>query len=194
MASQSVIGHINRAALPLTFEARDYDPLLKWIGNCPLVLIGEASHGTHEFYRERAVITRRLIEEQGFNGVAIEGDWPDTYRVNRYLRGSGDDAGARDALGDFTRFPAWMWRNTDVLAFLDWLHGFNARISKRQDRVGFYGLDLYSMHASMRAVLAYLDKVDPEGARRARYRYACFDHYGENTQAYGYAANFGLDS
>lgn len=193
MALDVVISQINRAALPLTFDARDYDPLLNWIGDCTLVLIGEASHGTHEFYRERALITRRLIEEKGFNGVAIEGDWPDAYRVHRYVRGTGNDENARDALGDFTRFPAWMWRNTDVLAFLDWLHEFNGRIPKRQERVGFYGLDLYSMHASMRAVLAYLDKVDPEGARRARYRYACFDHYGEDTQAYGYAATFGLD-
>jgi erythromycin esterase-like protein len=193
MASEAVVSQINHAALPLTFDVRDYDPLLNWIGACTLVLIGEASHGTHDFYRERALITRRLIEEKGFNGVAIEGDWPDAYRVHRYLRDSGSDADAREALGDFTRFPAWMWRNTDVLAFLHWLHGFNARISKRQDRVGFYGLDLYSLHASMRAVLAYLDKVDPEGAQRARYRYSCFDHYGEDSQAYGYAASFGLD-
>ncbi len=191
MASEIVLSRVNRAAVPLTFSSRDYDPLLEWIGDRRLVLIGEASHGTHDFYRERALITRRLIKEKRFNIVAIEGDWPAAYRVHRFLRGSGEDANARDALGDFTRFPAWMWRNTDVLAFVDWLHEFNNSLSRR-GRVRFYGLDLYSLHASIRAVLNYMDKVDPEGAQRARYRYACFDHFGEDTQAYGYAASFGL--
>ena len=107
------------------------------------------------------------------------------------LRGVGEDDNARDALGDFLRFPAWMWRNLDVLAFVDWLYRFNQNFAL-PERVGFYGLDLYSLHASIRAVLNYLEKVDPEGAQRARYRYACFDHFGEDTQAYGYAASFGL--
>jgi erythromycin esterase-like protein len=175
----------------LTFDSGDYDPLLQWIGNRRMVLIGEASHGTHDSYRERALITRRLIEEKGFNAVAIEGDWPDAARVRRFVRGGSKDVSAREALGDFERFPAWMWRNMDVLAFVDWLYHFN-RETARQERVGFYGLDLYSLHASIRAVLDYMDKVDPEGAQRARYRYACFDHFGEDTQAYGYAASFGL--
>jgi erythromycin esterase-like protein len=188
---ETVLSEINRAAVPLTFSDDDYDPLLEWIGDSRLVLIGEASHGTHDFYRERALITQRLIEEKGFNAVAIEGDWPDAYRVNRFVRGSGNDANARDALGDFVRFPAWMWRNMDVLTFVDWLRKFN-QARPKGDRAGFYGLDLYSLHASMRAVLTYLDKVDPEGAKRARYRYACFDHFGENVQEYGYAASFGL--
>jgi erythromycin esterase-like protein len=119
VASAITLSEINRAALPLTFDATDYDRLLDWIGNRPLVLIGEASHGTHDFYRERALITRRLIEEKGFNAIAIEGDWPDASRVHRFVRGTGTDANARDALGDFKRFPAWMWRNLDVLAFVD---------------------------------------------------------------------------
>ena len=191
MTPENVLSAINRVAVPLTFSPKDYDPLLEWIGNRGLVLIGEASHGTHDFYRERAVMTRRLIEEKGFNSVAIEGDWPDAYRVHRFIRGTGQDATARDALGDFVRFPAWMWRNLDVLAFLDWLYQFNQTVAPQQ-RVGFYGLDLYSLHASIRAVLDYMEKVDPEGARRARYRYACFDHFGEDIQAYGYAASFGL--
>jgi erythromycin esterase-like protein len=191
MASKSILSAINRAAAPLTFSANDYDPLLEWIGDRALVLIGEASHGTHDFYRERALITRRLIEEKGFNAIAIEGDCPDASRVHRFVRGAGQDTNARDALGDFLRFPAWMWRNTDVLAFIDWLYQFNQPMT-RQKRVGFYGLDLYSLHASIRAVLNYMEKVDPEGAQRARYRYACFDHFGDDTQAYGYAATFGL--
>lgn len=191
MPLDGIVGAISRAALPLTYSSEDYDPLLEWIGDRGLVLIGEASHGTHDFYRERALITRRLIEEKGFNAVAIEGDWPDAYRVHRFIRGRGDDLNARDALGDFVRFPSWMWRNTDVLAFVEWLYQFNHRLTP-QRRVGLYGLDLYSLHASMRAVLSYMEKVDPEGAQRVRYRYGCFDHFGEDTQAYGYAANFGL--
>jgi hypothetical protein len=155
MPSEAVLSQINRAAVPLAFEPGDYDPLLQWIGSRRLVLIGEASHGTHDFYRERALITRRLIEEKGFTAVAIEGHWPDAYRVHRFVRGTGDDADARAALGDFGRFPAWMWRNTDVLDFIDWLHVFNCGIARRERRVGFYGLDLYSLHGSIRAVLHY---------------------------------------
>jgi erythromycin esterase-like protein len=193
VASDAILSEINRAALPLTYTPSDYDPVLEWIGDRTLVLIGEASHGTHDFYRERALITRRLIEEKGFNLVAIEGDWPDAYRVHRFVRGSGKDGNAFEALADFSRFPAWMWRNTDVLSFLDWLHSFNQRHARKEDRAGFVGLDLYSLHASMRAVLDYLDKVDPEAARRARYRYACFDQFAEDAQAYGYAASFSLE-
>lgn len=191
MLAEATIGEINRAAVPLTLAPEDYDPLLDWIGSRRLVLIGEASHGTHGFYRERAVITRRLIEEKGFNAVAIEGDWPDAHRVHRFVTGRGADGNARDALGGFQRFPTWMWRNMDVLDFLDWMRQFNESRTRTQ-RVGFFGLDLYTLHASMRAVLGYLDKVDPEAARRARYRYSCFDHYGEDPQACGYAADFGI--
>jgi len=189
MASAITLSRINRAAIPLNYGATDYDALLQWIGDRRFVLIGEASHGTHDFYRERARITRRLIEEKSFNVVAIEGDWPDAYRVNRFVRGMGTDENARDALGDFLRFPAWMWRNMDVLAFVEWLRGFNSKRSA-ETQAGFYGMDLYSLHASIRAVLDYMDKVDPEGARRARFRYACFDHFGEDPHAYGYAASF----
>lgn len=191
MASAITLSRINRAAIPLSFAKADYDSLLEWIGERRFVLIGEASHGTHEFYRERARITRRLIEEKGFNVVAIEGDWPDAYRVNRFVRGMGDDENALDALGDFLRFPAWMWRNMDVLAFVEWLREFSHG-RRAEAQTGFYGLDLYSLHASIRAVLEYLDKVDPEGAERARFRYACFDQFGEDPQKYGYAATFGL--
>jgi len=173
----------------LTGESSDFDPLLHVIGDKRLVLIGEASHGTHEFYRIRAQITKRLIAEKGFNAVAVEADWPDAYRVNQFVRKESEDQEAVDALAGFQRFPTWMWRNADVLDFVGWLRNFNEHHRKR---IGFYGLELYSLHASMRAVLDFLDKVDPEAARRARYRYACFEHFGEDTQAYGYAAGFGL--
>ncbi len=176
---------------PLTGAAQDYDPLLYVIGNARFALLGEASHGTHEFYHERAEITKWLIEEKQFTAVAVEADWPDAYRLNRYVRGMSDDAFAIDALADFRRFPQWMWRNTDVIEFLDWLREYNGRLPA-EARVGFYGLDLYSLHASMAAVLEYLERVDPEAARRARARYACFDHFGDDEQVYGFLAGTGV--
>ena len=183
---------IRQAAQPLTGAIKDYDPLLQLIGDARFVLLGEASHGTHEFYRERAQITKRLIQEKGFNVVAVEADWPDAYRVNRYVRGAGDDQESVDALAGFKRFPSWMWRNADVLDFVGWLRAYNDVLGPKQTKAGFYGLDLYSLHASMEAVLNYLDKVDAEGAWWARAHYACFDHFGTDLQAYGYATSFGL--
>ena len=176
---------------PLSGAATDYDPLIRAIGDAHFVLIGEASHGTHEFYRERAKITQRLITELGFDAVAIEGDWPDAYRVNRYLRGESADTTAEEALRDFRRFPQWMWRNADVLDFIGWVRAYNDALPAHGTRVAFYGLDLYSLNASMAAVVEYLEKVDPEAAVRARRRYACFDHFG-GEQEYGYAAGLGL--
>jgi erythromycin esterase-like protein len=183
---------LRESAHSLTGAEHDYEPLLQLIGDAPIVLLGEASHGTHEFYRERARITRRLIEEKGFTAVAVEADWPDAYRVNRWVRGAGTDQDAVRALGDFERFPRWMWRNHDVVEFIDWLRGHNDSKPRTSPKVGFYGLDLYSLYTSIEAVLAYLDQVDPDAARRARYRYSCFEHFGEDSQAYGYAAEFGL--
>jgi len=182
---------ISRHALALDGAPADYDPLLARIGDATLVLIGEASHGTHEFYQIRAEITQRLIVEKGFTAVAVEADWPDAYRVNRFVRGESDDRDADTALSGFRRFPTWMWRNTEVREFVDWLRALNDRVVK-DARAGFYGLDLYSLHTSIAAVLDYLQWADPAAAQRARYRYACFDHFGEDVQAYGYAASFGL--
>ncbi len=170
----------------ITGEGGDYDSLLELIGDRRFVLIGEASHGTHEFYRERARITRRLIEERGFTAVAVEADWPDAYRVNRYVMGLSHDEDAEMALSDFRRFPAWMWRNRDVEAFVQWLRVRNDAHVDPATRVRFYGLDLYSLRASMEAVVAYLDHVDPVEAGRARERYSCFDQVGGEGQAYGY--------
>lgn len=183
---------LREAAHPLVGEREDYDPLLKMIGDARLVLIGEASHGTHEFYRERAQITKRLIEEKGFSAVAVEADWPDAYRVNRYVRGMSDEADAIEALKGFKRFPAWMWRNADVLDFVGWLRTHNDDLPNEAFKVGFYGLDLYSLHTSIEAVLTYLDQIDPEAAQRARSRYACFDHFGKDEQSYGYATGMGI--
>jgi erythromycin esterase-like protein len=169
----------------------DHTPLLELVGDASFVLLGEGSHGTHDFYHQRAEITKRLIAEKGFSAVAVEADWPDAYRVNRYVRLEGDDPDANAALGGFERFPTWMWRNTVVLDFVEWLRESNSSRAAN-DRTGFFGLDLYSLFNSMEAVVKYLDRVDPEAAKRARYRYACFEHFGEDSQAYGHAASFDL--
>ena len=161
------------------------------IGNATVVLIGEASHGTHEFYAERANITRHLIEEHGFVGVAAEADWPDSWRVNRYVRGCGDDPDAERALADFVRFPSWMWRNTVVVDFVEWLRRRNAKVDASK-RAGFYGLDVYSLRSSVDAVLHYLKDVDPDGYQRALERYGCIDHTQDDGQRYGHRVTLGL--
>jgi erythromycin esterase-like protein len=191
-ATQSIVTDLVReAAHALTGSATDYDPLFELIGDARFVLLGEASHGTHEFYRERARITQRLIRDRGFNAIAVEADWPDAYRVNRYVQGDNSDPDAVQALSGFKRFPAWMWRNADILDFVGWLRIFNDALEPPK-RIGFYGLDLYSLHASMERVLRYLDEIDPDAARRARLRYACFDNFGDDPQTYGYAAGIGI--
>lgn len=153
------------------------------------VLIGDASHGTSEFYRERARLTQRLVEEFGFNAVVVEADWPDAHRVDRYVCGASDDTTAEEALRGFERFPLWMWRNAETAGFVEWLRAYNAENPERM--CGFYGMDLYSLHSSMRAVIAHLETVDPEAAKRARERYSCFDRYGPEPQRYGYLAMLG---
>jgi erythromycin esterase-like protein len=175
------------SAMLVTGDAGDYDALIESVAERRVVLIGEASHGTHEFYRERARITRRLVDECGFTAVAVEGDWPDAYRVNRYVMGMSSDPDADAALADFRRFPAWMWRNRDVLHFVQWMRARNDSQRDPATKVRFYGLDLYSLGASIEAVVDYLDRVDPEEARRARERYSCFDHVGAEGQTYGFA-------
>src|SRR6266513_1229349 len=137
---------------PLSGGARDYDSLIDFIGDARFVLLGEASHGTHEFYFERALITKRLITEKGFTVVAIEADWPDAYRVHRYVRRVNNDATAEEALAGFRRFPTWMWRNTVVVEFVEWLRQFNQNLDPKKAPAGFYGMDLYSLHGSIDAV------------------------------------------
>ena len=193
IAKRSLVSNaVNEEACVLEGKTRDYDPLLKLIHEARFCLLGEATHGTHEFYRERAEITKRLIKEKGFTAIAVEADWPDAFRVNRYVRGLSDDRNADEALSGFKRFPTWMWRNTVVLEFVEWLRDYNSSLPVGATKVGFYGLDLYSLYTSIESVLGYLDKIDPAAAKRARYRYSCFEHFAEDTQAYGYAANFGI--
>jgi erythromycin esterase-like protein len=180
---------VRQAAMPL--DATAIDAVIESVADAEVVLIGEASHGTHEFYQYRADLTRALIARKGFNLVAVEADWPDAYRINRWVRLAGHDVTARDTLGDFTRFPRWMWRNHVVVDFVNWLRGWNERQPADQ-RTGFYGLDLYSLHRSIEHVVDYLRKVDPGAVPRAKERYACFDVFGEDMQAYGYASTVGL--
>jgi erythromycin esterase-like protein len=186
----SLAGGVRRAAHLMLGGPEDFDPLLERIGDARFVLLGEATHGTHEFYRLRAQITKRLITELGFDAVAIEADWPDANRVHRYVQGGGEDRDATDALSGFQRFPQWMWRNADMLDFVGWLRAYND--GARDRKVGLYGLDLYSLYGSIDAVLQFLERVDAPAAARARQRYACFEHFGEEPQAYAYATGLGI--
>jgi erythromycin esterase-like protein len=172
------------SVMPLTDAPQAYDPVVRHARDAHFVLLGEASHGTHEFYRARAEITKRLIAEERFTLVAVEADWPDAYRVNRFVRGGDDDATAEEALADFRRFPSWMWRNADVADFVTWLREYNDALPAGARKVGFYGLDLYSIYTSMEEVVRYLDDVDPAAAGRARERYACFGHFGGDPHEY----------
>jgi erythromycin esterase-like protein len=191
MTMDSAADIVRREALSFESTADGLAPLVEAIGDARLVLSGEATHGTHDFYRTRAELTKALIARKRFNLVAVEADWPDAYRVNRWVRHASTEASAETALLDFTRFPRWMWRNRDLVEFLEWLRTHNHMVPA-PTRVGFYGLDLYSLHGSIDAVLAYLQKIDPPAAERARYRYGCLEDFGEDPQAYGYAATIGL--
>lgn len=184
-----VLEAIRNAATPLNGSASDYDELLKLTEDKHFVLLGESSHGTEDFYAARVEITKRLIQEQGLNAIAIEGDWPSVYRVNRYIRGLGKDNSADQALSDFRRFPLWMWRNTVIRDFVDWLRDYNAG-QDENGQVGIYGLDMYSMYESIAAILEYLDRVDPKAAAEARERYDCLDDVA-NEKRYGYGVYVG---
>jgi erythromycin esterase-like protein len=170
----------------------NFDRLLELIGDASIVLLGEASHGTREFYRMRADICRHLIVEKGFDAIAVEADWPDALCVSRFVQLASSDQTADQALAGFQRFPQWMWRNTEIVELVYWLRLHNSQIAPAGSRTGFFGLDLYSLRKSMAAVVRYLDRVDPEAAKRARERYSCFDHVAEDPQHYGYAVTFGL--
>lgn len=172
--------------------AGEVNEILDLVGDATIVLIGEATHGTHEFYRTRARVTEELITRRGFNVVAAEADWPDAFRANRWVRGQGTDETAAAALGDFVRFPRWMWRNRVVVEFLEWLRERNLKQPARA-QASFFGLDLYSLHRSIEAVVRYLERVDPVAAAHARQRYGCFDVFGGDPQAYGHATTRGVE-
>jgi erythromycin esterase len=164
--------------------SKDLDPLIEDIGDRPVVMLGEASHGTHEFYTWRSTISKRLIQEKGFNFIAVEGDWPDCYKINRFVKGY-KDAGdsVRDVLMNFDRWPTWMWANWEVAALAEWLREYN-RLLPGDKKIGFYGLDVYSLWDSMREMMTYLDKEDPKTAQSVRKAIQCFEPYEENEHMY----------
>jgi erythromycin esterase-like protein len=175
-----------RSVVPLEGGPNDQDGILRAAMDARFVLLGESTHGTREFYRERARISERLIREAGFGAVAIEGDWSATHRVNQYVRGLGSDSSAEQALSGYTGFPRWMWRNAEARDFIDRLRIWNlAQPAER--RVGVYGMDVYDMFDAANAVVAYLAGIDPRAAADARRHYACFAPYRRSTQAYGEA-------
>jgi erythromycin esterase-like protein len=180
--------------IPLVQQARVtgtkaiQDSILEAVGDAKVVMIGEASHGTHEFYQQRAEITKRLIKEKGFDCVCIEGDWPDAYQINRYVRGLGSK---REAFSGFkSRFPTWMWRNTVTVDFASWLRDHNDKTADQNYKIGFYGLDLYSLYQSSVAVIDFLKENDPDFVSLAKKRYCCFDRENLDPQSYGLASAF----
>jgi erythromycin esterase-like protein len=184
--------------IPLSrLERENFASILNAVGDAEVVMIGEATHGTEEFYRLRAEITKRLIEEKGFSFVAVEGDWPDVYRVNRYAqmaeaKTESEDASAAEALRDFQRFPTWMWRNQVMVNFTEWLKEHNSDIQDPKKRVGVYGLDLYSMYTSAHEVIHYLDEIDPSAAKLARRRYGTLDQFKDEPHDYAAAVMLGI--
>lgn len=177
---------VRHAARPLE-SSEHLDPLLDAIGDARFVLLGEASHGTSEYYTWRTELSKRLIREKGFSFIGVEGDWPDCYRVNRYVKGYADAGrSAEEVLHAFERWPTWMWANREVVALAEWMHEHNRSLPPGQ-QAGFYGLDVYSLWESMSAVVEYLERIDPEAARAARRAYSCFDPYYDDVQEYARA-------
>jgi erythromycin esterase len=184
------INLIREKSNPL-FMMDDLGPLMKRIGDAQIVMLGEASHGTHEYYTWRSYITQRLIKEKGFNFIAVEGDWPDCYRLNRYIKnypGTGTDA--KEVLNQFNRWPTWMWANWEIVALAEWLYEHN-KTKHINEKVGFYGLDVYSLWESMEAIMNYLKKVDPSALKVAEEAWECFEPYRkEEGQSYARASQF----
>jgi erythromycin esterase-like protein len=184
--SRDLATRLGEAALPLDGPS-DLDPLIDAIGDARYVLLGEASHGTSEFYTWRTELSRRLILEKQFSFIGVEGDWPDCYRVNRFVKGF-NNAGesAAEVLNAFDRWPTWMWANREVVALAEWLHEHNRHLPAEQ-QAGFYGLDVYSLWESMSAVVNYLEGIDPGFAVAARKAYTCFEPYHGDVQEYARA-------
>ena len=202
--TEAVVDAVRDRARPLTDDS--FDDLVAAVGDATCVLLGEASHGTAEFYRLRARLTKRLLRDHGFDFVAVEGDWTDCYNVNRYVKGAPSDAaggdpadrddpfdGAHSVLDEFDRWPTWMWANWEVAAFVRWLREYNDD-REASEMAGFYGLDVYSLFESMAAVIEYLEEYDPDAAERARDAYNCFEPYGEDAREYARSTRIVPDS
>jgi erythromycin esterase-like protein len=171
-------------------SSTDLSPLMDKLGEAGLVMLGEASHGTHEYYTWRSAISKRLIEEKKFSFIAVEGDWPDCYRINRYIKGY-PDAGndIQEVLSKFDRWPTWMWANWEIASFAEWLKVHNSKLPM-QERIGFYGLDVYSLWESLQTLMDYLEKEDPHTAKAVKKAITCFDPYGEEGQSYAEATYY----
>jgi erythromycin esterase-like protein len=168
----------------------DLDQLMDRIGDAHYVLLGEASHGTHEYYTWRSQISKRLIMEKGFSFIAVEGDWPDCYQINRYIKGYSDaGANALEVMQNFNRWPTWMWANWEIVALTEWLRQHNKGLTYSK-KVGFYGLDVYSLWESLDAMMNYLKKEDPQAARVVERAIQCFAPYGEEAQEYAIATKY----
>ncbi|MFV8341126.1 erythromycin esterase family protein [Flavobacterium sp. XS2P39] len=188
--SSEIVELLNKTASPLE-NSEDLDPLMDYIGDAKYILLGEASHGTHEYYTWRAKITQRLIKEKGFSFVGVEGDWPDCYRLNRFAKGylnSGKDI--YTVMNEFKRWPTWMWANWETAAFIDWLKSYNEDLAAEK-RIGFYGLDVYSFRESMNSIIQYLEKNDPKALAVAKTAMKCFEPYGKDEgQSYARASSY----
>jgi erythromycin esterase len=182
---------LNTSIYKLENTDADLDPFIERVGDAHYVLLGEASHGTSEFYTWRAEITKRLITEKGFSFMAVEGDWPDCYRVNRYIKGMvNSGSSAYEVLHAFNRWPTWMWANKEIVDLVEWLRSHNLEAEKKEKKVGFYGLDVYSLWESLDAVMKYLQKNYPDAVKAAMRAYKCFEPYGRDVQEYAKAALF----
>ncbi len=184
------ISFIKRVSYPLQNKA-DLQPLFDLIGNARIVMLGEASHGTHEYYTWRAHITKRLIEEKEFNFIAVEGDWPDCYRLNRFVKGyDRNNKTAFDVLHSFNRWPTWMWANWEIVALANWLQQHNTGLPANK-KAGFYGLDVYSLWESMESIMQYLKKTDLAALKVAQEAFTCFEPYKKDEgQSYARASQF----
>lgn len=197
ITAQDLKGHVIKVEVNNPHEEH-FDKLMEAIGSARIVMIGEASHGTSDFYRERIYLTQRLVTEKGFTAVCAEADYPDSMIINRYIKNIApqDVKPPTDALKGFKRFPLWMWRNAEMFQYIDWCRRYNDRLEAGgkgyYDKVSFYGLDLYSLHTSCEAVIEYLKKVDPKAAQKARERYGVFERFGKDTMSYAFAARYGL--
>ncbi|WP_336785769.1 erythromycin esterase family protein [Paenibacillus sp. MMO-177] len=189
MNSENVVKQIKESSIPLN-SMDDLDALVQAIGDADFVLLGEASHGTSEFYVWRAELSKKLIAKKGFSFIAVEGDWPSCYTLNRFVKQyDGAAPNPREALRDYNRWPTWMWANDEILQFTEWLHDYN-RSQALNTKVGFYGIDVYSLWESMDEILKHLEKTGSPELETARKAFACFDPYNREPQNYGVSAAF----
>ncbi|WP_438351077.1 erythromycin esterase family protein [Paenibacillus sp. FA6] len=193
MHDKSILSEIRSNSLNLE-TMDDLDVIVQAVGEAEIVMLGEASHGTSEFYTQRSEITKRLITEKGFSFIAVEGDWPSCYTLNRYIKHDPDGPGnVRDAFRDFNRWPTWMWANDEVMDLVKWLHEHN-RNEDNEDRIGFYGIDVYSLWESIEDILIHLKEIGSPELATAKKAFECFDPHARDPQAYGVSANFLSDS